>query len=82
MIPRVLGFGVFISAVFPCRRGVYGVLVCSVDMFGRGAWVEGWRDAGVDCEGVEGTGARCNGIGDVLLCCVCARGGSVSDGGG
>jgi len=77
-----LGFGVFIGAVFPCRRGVYGVLVCSVDMCGRGAWVEGWRDAGVDCEGVEGTGARCDGIGDVLLCCVCARGGSVSDGGG
>jgi len=73
---------VFIGAVFPCRRGVYGVLVCSVDMCGRGAWVEGWRDAGVDCEGVEGTGARCDGIGDVLLCCVCARGGSVSDGGG
>jgi len=82
MIPRVLGFDVFIGAVFPFRRGVYGVLVCSLDMFGRGAWVGGWRNAGVDGEGDDGTGARWAGIGDVLFCCVCACGGSVSDGGG
>jgi len=82
VIPRVLVFGVTIGAVFLARRGVSGVLVCIVDLCGRGAWVGGWCDAGVDGEDVNGAGVCRAGIGDVAFCCLCACGGSVSDGDG